>query len=137
MADTPGDRDVLEIVIHEGPCLAVTLNDRQDYFGQTVNIAARVQGRIVADLRERAGYGSPVIVDPRDERAEAAAEARVAFFRSGGRARSRARPCLTVLRCHAPDQPTQSTSGLSRGASLRKQAGGEGTAKTRKQLLGG
>jgi len=29
--------------IHEGPCLAVTLNDRQDYFGQTVNIAARVQ----------------------------------------------------------------------------------------------
>src|SRR5260370_19490622 len=30
--------------IHEGPCLAVTLNDRQDYFGQTVNIASRVQG---------------------------------------------------------------------------------------------
>ena len=26
------------------PCLAVTLNDRQDYFGQTVNIASRVQG---------------------------------------------------------------------------------------------
>ena len=24
-------------------CLAVTLNDRQDYFGQTVNIASRVQ----------------------------------------------------------------------------------------------
>jgi class 3 adenylate cyclase len=33
----------LKIGIHEGPCLAVTLNDRQDYFGQTVNIAARVQ----------------------------------------------------------------------------------------------
>jgi class 3 adenylate cyclase len=30
--------------IHEGPCLAVTLNDQQDYFGQTVNIASRVQG---------------------------------------------------------------------------------------------
>ena len=30
--------------IHEGPCLAVSLNDRQDYFGRTVNIAARVQG---------------------------------------------------------------------------------------------
>ena len=27
-----------------GPCLAVNLNDRQDYFGQTVNIASRVQG---------------------------------------------------------------------------------------------
>ena len=35
---------VLKIGIHEGPCLAVMLNDRQDYFGQTVNIAARVQG---------------------------------------------------------------------------------------------
>jgi class 3 adenylate cyclase len=35
---------MLKIGIHEGPCLAVTLNDRLDYFGQTVNIAARVQG---------------------------------------------------------------------------------------------
>jgi class 3 adenylate cyclase len=35
---------VLKIGIHEGPCLAVVLNDRQDYFGQTVNIASRVQG---------------------------------------------------------------------------------------------
>jgi class 3 adenylate cyclase len=34
---------VVKIGIHEGPCLAVMLNDRQDYFGQTVNIAARVQ----------------------------------------------------------------------------------------------
>jgi class 3 adenylate cyclase len=35
---------LLKIGIHEGPCLAVTLNDRLDYFGQTVNVAARVQG---------------------------------------------------------------------------------------------
>ena len=34
---------LLKIGIHEGPCLAVMLNDRQDYFGQTVNIASRVQ----------------------------------------------------------------------------------------------
>jgi class 3 adenylate cyclase len=33
----------LKIGIHEGPCLAVMLNERQDYFGQTVNIASRVQ----------------------------------------------------------------------------------------------
>jgi len=39
---------LLKIGIHEGPCLAVMLNDRQDYFGQTVNIAARVQGLAVA-----------------------------------------------------------------------------------------
>jgi class 3 adenylate cyclase len=35
---------LLKIGIHEGPCLAVVLNDHQDYFGQTVNLAARVQG---------------------------------------------------------------------------------------------
>jgi class 3 adenylate cyclase len=34
---------VVKIGIHEGPCLAVMLNERQDYFGQTVNVAARVQ----------------------------------------------------------------------------------------------
>jgi class 3 adenylate cyclase len=38
-----GEDLLLKIGIHEGPCLAVVLNDRQDYFGQTVNIAARVQ----------------------------------------------------------------------------------------------
>jgi class 3 adenylate cyclase len=39
---------LLKIGIHEGPCLAVMLNDRLDYFGQTVNIAARVQGLAVS-----------------------------------------------------------------------------------------
>jgi class 3 adenylate cyclase len=39
-----GEDLLLKIGIHEGPCLAVVLNNRQDYFGQTVNIAARVQG---------------------------------------------------------------------------------------------
>jgi class 3 adenylate cyclase len=43
--DERGREDLLlKIGIHEGPCLAVTLNERQDYFGQTVNIASRVQG---------------------------------------------------------------------------------------------
>jgi class 3 adenylate cyclase len=39
---------LLKIGIHEGPCLAVSLNDRQDYFGQTVNIASRVQNLAVS-----------------------------------------------------------------------------------------
>ena len=39
----------LKIGIHAGPCLAVSLNDRQDYFGQTVNIASRVQGLATSD----------------------------------------------------------------------------------------
>jgi len=40
---------ILKIGIHEGPCLAVNLNDRQDYFGQTVNIASRVQALATED----------------------------------------------------------------------------------------
>lgn len=39
---------LLKIGIHEGPCLAVTLNERLDYFGQIVNIASRVQGLATA-----------------------------------------------------------------------------------------
>lgn len=34
----------LKVGLHEGPALAVTSEDRLDYFGQTVNVAARVQG---------------------------------------------------------------------------------------------
>src|ERR1700736_4311919 len=49
---------LLKIGIHEGPCLAVVLNDRQDYFGTTVNIAARVQG--LADSRSILATGSVV-----------------------------------------------------------------------------
>jgi class 3 adenylate cyclase len=40
---------LLKIGLHEGPCIAVSMNERQDYFGQTVNIASRVQG--LADSR--------------------------------------------------------------------------------------
>jgi len=50
---------LLKIGIHEGPCLAVTLNDRQDYFGQTVNIAARVQNLAVS----RAIFATESVVD--------------------------------------------------------------------------
>jgi len=35
---------IVKVGIHHGPCIAVTLNERIDYFGTTVNIAARVQG---------------------------------------------------------------------------------------------
>jgi class 3 adenylate cyclase len=44
---------LLKIGVHAGPCYAVTLNDRLDYFGAAVNLAARAQhqargGQIVA-----------------------------------------------------------------------------------------
>jgi len=44
------DKLVLKIGIHTGHSIVVTLNDRLDYFGQTVNIASRVQG--LADAGE-------------------------------------------------------------------------------------
>jgi class 3 adenylate cyclase len=34
---------VVKLGLHCGPCIAVTLNDRLDYFGRTVNLAARLQ----------------------------------------------------------------------------------------------
>jgi class 3 adenylate cyclase len=34
----------LKAGMHSGPCIAVTLNDRLDYFGSTVNMAARLEG---------------------------------------------------------------------------------------------
>jgi class 3 adenylate cyclase len=36
---------ILKIGLHTGPCFAVTLNERLDYFGTVVNLAARVQGQ--------------------------------------------------------------------------------------------
>ncbi|MGH2523121.1 MAG: adenylate/guanylate cyclase domain-containing protein, partial [Anaerolineales bacterium] len=41
---TDEEKLILKLGLHSGPCLNVTLNDRPDYFGTTVNIAARVQG---------------------------------------------------------------------------------------------
>ena len=35
---------IVKVGVHLGPCIAVTLNDRLDYFGTTINIAARIQG---------------------------------------------------------------------------------------------
>jgi class 3 adenylate cyclase len=35
---------MLKVGIHAGPCIAVTLNERLDYFGGTVNMAARLEG---------------------------------------------------------------------------------------------
>lgn len=45
----PDKQLILKIGIHKGAAIAVTLNERLDYFGQTVNIAARVQNLADAD----------------------------------------------------------------------------------------
>jgi class 3 adenylate cyclase len=43
------DRPLTLIGVHKGAAIAVTLNERLDYFGQTVNIASRVQRLADAD----------------------------------------------------------------------------------------
>jgi class 3 adenylate cyclase len=44
-AGFPADQAlVIKLGLHAGPCVAVTLNGRLDYFGSTVNLAARLQG---------------------------------------------------------------------------------------------
>jgi len=47
MLAEPGDGSrplQLKAGLNTGPCIAVTLNDRLDYFGSTVNMAARLEG---------------------------------------------------------------------------------------------
>jgi class 3 adenylate cyclase len=56
---------ILKIGAHCGPSIAVTLNENLDYFGQTVNVAARVQS--LAEAGEicisEALYGAPGVAD--------------------------------------------------------------------------
>jgi len=40
-----GEAVAIKLGLHQGPCIVVTLNDRLDYFGSTVNLAARLQGQ--------------------------------------------------------------------------------------------
>jgi class 3 adenylate cyclase len=46
LANPPGNLLplLLKAGVHHGPCIAVTLNDRLDYFGSTVNMAVRLEG---------------------------------------------------------------------------------------------
>jgi class 3 adenylate cyclase len=57
--------------MHTGPCIAVTLNDRLDYFGSTVNLASRLEGQSTGDdvIVSTAVYTDPevreLLSDPR------------------------------------------------------------------------
>jgi class 3 adenylate cyclase len=42
-----GEAIVIKLGLHKGPCIAVTLNERLDYFGSTVNLAARLQAQSI------------------------------------------------------------------------------------------
>ena len=49
--------------MHTGPCIAVTLNDRLDYFGSTVNLASRLEGQSTGDdvVISTAVYSDPEV----------------------------------------------------------------------------
>jgi class 3 adenylate cyclase len=51
LANPPAGMEPLRLKagLHTGPCIAVTLNDRLDYFGSTVNLAARLEGQSTGD----------------------------------------------------------------------------------------
>src|SRR5437867_7983551 len=55
----------LKAGLHMGPCIAVTLNDRLDYFGSTVNMAARLEGQSTGDdvIISSAIYNDPAVRD--------------------------------------------------------------------------
>jgi class 3 adenylate cyclase len=65
----------LKAGIHSGPCIAVTLNDRLDYFGSTVNMAARLEALSTGNdvIISHALYDDPEVQDfLRAERLQAA-----------------------------------------------------------------
>ncbi len=65
LADPPdgGAPLTLKAGIHTGPCIAVTLNERLDYFGSTVNMAARLEGLSTGNdvIISRALYDDPEV----------------------------------------------------------------------------
>jgi class 3 adenylate cyclase len=91
------DDFLLKIGIHEGPCLAVMLNERQDYFGQTVNIASRVS------------------ISPPRARSTRRVRSWATRRRRSCSRRPASRRCSSVRRCAA--SPTASRSTRSRDSS--------------------
>ncbi|HEU5236147.1 MAG TPA: adenylate/guanylate cyclase domain-containing protein [Pyrinomonadaceae bacterium] len=67
LASPPDGMEPLQLKagLHIGPCIAVTLNDRLDYFGSTVNLAARLEGQSTGDdvIISSAIYNDPAVRD--------------------------------------------------------------------------
>jgi len=86
---------ILKAGMHSGACIAVTLNDRLDYFGSTVNMAARLEGlssgydviisRSVYDDAEVREWleSEPLVVSPFDITLKGFEEQRFELWRVG------------------------------------------------------
>lgn len=61
----PEGHIIIKVGGHRGPCIAVSSNDRLDYFGRTVNVAARVQGLSTGRdiMLTRSFYDEPAVCD--------------------------------------------------------------------------
>src|SRR5947208_7766537 len=68
----------LKAGLHIGPCIAVTLNDRLDYFGSTVNLAARLEGQSTGNdvVISKAVYSDPEVRELLNESANGFAASR-------------------------------------------------------------
>jgi class 3 adenylate cyclase len=77
----PGTEDavVVKMGLHAGPAIAVTMNERFDYFGQTVNKAARIQG-LARD--QEIYFSEPVFQDAECRRSLATRKAAVRRWRT-------------------------------------------------------
>ena len=110
---------ILKIGVHKGAAIAVTLNERLDYFGQTVNIAARVQN--LADADEI--FVSQDVYDA--ARREAT---KLAAFRGRAARRRSFAACSRSCRCFASaprrpsDRPRKPRSGASAPRSAQKMS---------------
>ena len=67
-----GGAIAIKLGLHQGPCIVVTSNDRLDYFGSTVNLAARLQGQSKGgDIVLSAALAADPAVAPMLERLQA------------------------------------------------------------------
>ena len=80
LANPPDRRPALHLKagIHAGPCVAVTLNDRLDYFGSTVNLASRLEA--VSAARSGVVISGIVMQDPEVAEWARGSEARAEAF---------------------------------------------------------
>ena len=132
-----GEDLILKIGMHQGPCVAIQSNNQIDYFGRTVNIAARVQalaegGQIVCSENVWNSPGVQRVIEERklSSRREVARlkgiEARYPVRRIFVAAGADAKPA----RASAKKPPTRKTT--ARKPPVRKPAASKATAKRKK-----
>ena len=95
---------VIKVGLHCGPCIAVTMNDRLDYFGSVVNMAARLEGQ---------SAGGDIVLSTETHADPAVQELLSAFVLSRGNHRAQGlRPPGAV--------PAADRRGVAAGAALAR-----------------